>query len=47
MDRLQTIYSYVYGQKAQGDTLWQHLRSQKKRRKRYARGRDRREQIIG
>lgn len=43
----ETIYSYVYAQKARGGTLWQHLRSQKKRRKRYASGRDRRGQIIG
>jgi IS30 family transposase len=43
----ETVYSYVYADKARGGSLWQHLRSQKKRRKRYAGGRDRRGQIIG
>jgi IS30 family transposase len=37
----------VYAGKAQGGSLWKHLRSQKKRRKRYAGERDRRGQIIG
>jgi len=43
----ETVYRYVYADKTRGGTLWQHLRSQKKRRKRYASGRDRRGQIIG
>jgi IS30 family transposase len=43
----ETIYQYVYADKAQGGSLWKHLRCQKKKRKRYAGGRDRRGQIIG
>jgi IS30 family transposase len=43
----ETIYRHVYADKAQGGSLWKHLRCQKKRRKRYAGGQDRRGQIIG
>lgn len=43
----ETIYRHVYADKASGGDLWRHLRCQKKRRKRYASGRDRRGQIIG
>lgn len=43
----ETVYRHVYADKAQGGSLWKHLRCQKKRRKRYASGRDRRGQIIG
>ena len=32
---LETIYRHVYEKKDQGNTLVKHLRSQKKRRKRY------------
>ena len=41
----ETIYRHVYAEKDQGGTLVKHLRSQKKRRKRYASGRQRRGQI--
>ena len=41
----ERIYQHVYADKRQGGTLYRHLRSQKKRRKRYAGGRDRRGQI--
>ena len=41
----ETVYQYVYADKAQGGTLWKHLRCQKQKRKRYASGRDRRGQI--
>lgn len=40
------IYLYIYGDKQEGGDLHTHLRSQKKRRKRYG-GRDRRGQIKG
>ena len=43
----ETIYRHVYADKAQGGSLWKHLRCQKKRRKRYASGKSRRGQIIG
>lgn len=43
----ETIYLHVYADKASGGGLWRDLRCQKKRRKRYAGGRDRRGQIIG
>jgi len=43
----ETIYRHVYADKALGGVLYKHLRCQKKRRKRYAGGRDRRGQIIG
>ena len=43
----ETIYQHVYADKAQGGTLWKHLRCQRKRRKRYASGKSRRGQIIG
>ena len=43
----ETIYQHVYADKAQGGSLWKHLRCQKKRRKRYASGKSRRGQIIG
>lgn len=38
----ETIYRFVYDDKANGGDLYKHLRCQKKRRKRYASGRDRR-----
>ena len=43
----ETIYRHIYADKALGGDLYQHLRCQKRRRKRYAGGRDRRGQIIG
>ena len=43
----ETIYRHIYADKSFGGTLYSHLRCQKKRRKRYAGGRDRRGQIIG
>ena len=43
----ERIYQHVYADKQQGGTLWRHLRSQKKRRQRYASGRDRRGQLQG
>ena len=41
----ETLYQHVYTDKAQGGVLWKNLRYQKKKRKRYARGRDHRGQI--
>ena len=38
----ETLYRHIYADKAQGGTLWHGLRCQKKKRKRYAGGRDRR-----
>ena len=43
----ETLYQHVYADKHQGGNLWQHLRCQKKKRKRYASGHDRRGQIKG
>ena len=43
----ETIYRRIYLDRSQGGELYRHLRCQKKRRKRYAGGRDRRGQIIG
>ena len=43
----ETLYQHVYADNHQGGNLWQHLRCQKKKRKRYASGRDRRGQIKG
>lgn len=43
----ETIYRHVYADKAVGGSLYQQLRCQKKRKKRYASGRERRGQIIG
>lgn len=43
----ETIYRHIYADKSFGGTLYSHLRCQKKRRKRYAGGRDRRGEIIG
>jgi IS30 family transposase len=43
----ETIYRHVYADKAAGGNLYQQLRCQKKRKKRYASGRDRRGQIVG
>jgi IS30 family transposase len=42
----ETIYKYVYMDKAQGGTLYKNLRCQKKKRKRYASGQQRRGQIV-
>ena len=41
----ETLYRFIYADKAQGGTLWRSLRCQKKKRKRYAGGRDRRGQM--
>jgi IS30 family transposase len=41
----ETLYQHVYSDKARGGTLWNNLRYQKQKRKRYAGGRDRRGQI--
>ena len=43
----ETIYRHINADKALGGVLYRQLRYQKKRRKRYAGGRDRRGQIIG
>ena len=43
----ETIYKHVYEDKACGGDLHKHLRSQKKRRKRYASGANRRGVIAG
>lgn len=43
----ETIYQHVYADKAGGGLLWRNLRCQRKRRKRYASGRERRGQIVG
>ena len=43
----ESIYRHVYADKAAGGSLYQQLRCQKKRKKRYASGRERRGQIIG
>lgn len=43
----ETIYRHVYADKAAGGSLYQQLRCQKKRKKRYASGRERRGQIVG
>jgi len=43
----ETIYKHVYVDRSHGGDLYRHLRCQRKRRKRYAGGRDRRGQIIG
>ena len=43
----ETIYRHIYADKSSGGTLYRNLRCQRKRRKRYAGGRDRRGQIIG
>lgn len=41
----ETLYQHVYADKRQGGKLWENLRCQKQKRKRYASGRDRRGQI--
>lgn len=41
----EAIYQRIYADKAEHGDLWRHLRCQKKRRKRYGSGRDRRGQI--
>jgi IS30 family transposase len=41
----ETLYQHVYADKARGGKLWENLRCQKQKRKRYAGGRDRRGQI--
>jgi IS30 family transposase len=43
----ETIYRHIYADKAAGGSLWKELRCQKKRKKRYASGRERRDQIVG
>lgn len=44
---VERIYQYIYQDKANGGDLHKHLRCQKKRRKRYASGQQRRGQIVG
>jgi len=41
----ETLYRHIYWDRAAGGSVWQSLRCQKKRRKRYGSGRDRRGQI--
>jgi IS30 family transposase len=43
---VERIYQYIYQDKAKGGDLYKHLRCQKKRRKRYASGQQRRGQIV-
>ena len=43
---IERIYQYIYQDKADGGDLHTHLRCQKKRRKRYASGQQRRGQIV-
>ena len=43
----EALYQRIYADKVSGGGLWKNLRCQKKRRKRYASGHDRRGQIIG
>lgn len=43
----ETIYRHIYADKAAGGKLWEQLRCQKQRKKRYASGRQHRGQIIG
>jgi len=43
----EIIYRHVYADKAAGGSLYQQVRCQKKRKKRYASGRDRKGQIVG
>lgn len=43
----ETIYTHIYSDKQAGGMLWKQLRCQKKRKKRYASGHDRRGQIVG
>ena len=43
----ETIYHHIYADKAAGGSLYQQLRCQNKRKKRYASGHDRRGQIVG
>ena len=43
----ETLYQHIYANKADGGLLWKNLRCQKKKRKRYAGGTDRRGQIVG
>ncbi|HQT82272.1 MAG TPA: helix-turn-helix domain-containing protein [Ferrovaceae bacterium] len=42
----ECLYQHIYAQKASGGMLWKSLRCQKKRKKRYAGGSDRRGQIV-
>ncbi len=42
----ETIYRHAYADKAAGGSLYQQQRCQKKRKKRYASGRERRGQIV-
>ena len=43
----ETLYQHIYADKAAGVALWRNLRCQKKRKKRYASGVERRGQIVG
>ena len=43
----ETLYLHIYADKAAGGALWKNLRCQKKRKKRYASGVERRGQIVG
>jgi len=42
----ETFYQHIYADKAAGGALWKNLRCQKKKKKRYASGVERREQIA-
>jgi IS30 family transposase len=42
----ETIYRHVYADKAAGGSLWEQLRCQKKRKKRFASGHDQRGQMV-
>ena len=44
---VERIYQYIYQDKAAGGDLHTHLRCQKKRKKRYGSGQQRRGQIVG
>ena len=43
----ETLYQHIYADKDAGGALWRNLRCQKKRKKRYASGVERRGQIVG
>lgn len=43
----ETLYQHIYAEKAVGGVLWKNLRCQRKRKKRYASGAERRGQIVG
>jgi len=43
----ETLYRHIYQDRAMGGSVWRGLRCQRRRRKRYGSGRNRRGQIIG